>query len=105
MPAWFQDTLFGAVVRLVSGGRFFGWRDQWDETRRSELLYGTTKRPSNGSEQSVDVPTPPSGSPDRAEKGEKALLINWLENDSEVCRGLHWTSLQDLWLMGRAEPA
>lgn len=82
--SWLQDTLFGAAARFVTGGRLFGWDDERDESRRAELLYGKTKRPINIPDDALETPTPHSHSPDRAEKGEKALLIDWLNNDTDV---------------------
>ena len=84
MTDWIQDTLFGAAARLVTGGRLFGWQDERDESRRKDLLYGKRKHPINEPDGGLDSPTPRSHSPDRAEKGEKALLIDWLDNDTHV---------------------
>jgi len=70
--SFFQDTAFGHLVRFVSRGKLLGWKETTDEDLRLRYIYGDSKRSSNASSSEM-------------EKGNDYKLIEFLEDDPQVC--------------------
>ncbi len=93
MAGWnlFQDTAFGHIVRLISGGKLFAWAEQNDSSVRDRYLHSRRKVYRSGSD-SDSPPTNFSSSDeehgnstdDDAEKGKDFHLVDWIENDPQV---------------------
>ena len=66
--SFFTDTLFGFLVRNLSGGRLFPYQDSYDAELRHRFLNGPVK-----SDDSSDE-----------EKKDSYKLIEFLEGDEDV---------------------
>lgn len=67
----FQDTAFGKVLRLVSGGRVLGWQELHDQKLREQYMRHGLKKRSDSSEEEM-------------EKGNEVVLIDFLDDDPQV---------------------
>lgn len=70
--AFFQDTAFGHLLRLISGGKLLAWPETENEDLRLKYIFGGSKRPSDASSSDL-------------EKNPDHKLIEFLENDAQVC--------------------
>ncbi|KAK3670688.1 GTPase-activating protein [Recurvomyces mirabilis] len=100
-----KDSLFAAIVRVASGRRLLRFEDEHDEKKRDEYLYGrhstftngATPTPQSSSDTTLTDHAIPPTDPDRAEKGEKALLVEWLEDDPH--NPLNWSATKKTFVM------
>lgn len=76
--SFFQDTTFGHVVRFISGGRIFSWKENHDEDARLQYIYDSGK------------PGHDASSGGELEKGNEYQLIDFLPDDPQVyCANCH----------------
>jgi hypothetical protein len=82
-----RETVFGRLVHLASGGKFFPTPEQRDP---SILQRYIVNKSASGSETSITAPEDATPDPDNEKKannpeqGRDFELIDWLENDPEA---------------------
>lgn len=81
MHQLFRETVFGRLVHLASGGKFFPSEEQSDPSRLQRYMKSNSASSSGTSIKSTDVP---EGEKVNPEKGLDFELIDWIENDPEV---------------------
>ena len=75
-----RDSFFGRVVYLVSRGSLFVQKEQLDPS-----LLGPYSAASSGSASEASVTLGADHEKDH-EKGRDYQLVDWAENDAEVCK-------------------
>ena len=80
MKDLFRETVFGSLVRLVSGGKLLSYEDEVDQY--------TLQQPSP-SEPDSKSPSPERGHAD-SEKGKDSWLVEWTMHDPDNPR--NWSS-------------
>jgi hypothetical protein len=83
-----RETVFGRLVHLASGGKFFPSAEQRDPSRLERYMVNSNKSVS-GSETSITAPTDDAPSDEKKinpESGKDFELIDWIENDPEASK-------------------
>jgi hypothetical protein len=94
-----RETVFGRLVHLVSGGKFFQPEEQRDPSRLQRYIItksastsdesirataNAANDPKGDNEKGSDADTLNGGDKVDPEKGNDFQLIDWIENDPEV---------------------
>ena len=85
MKDLFRETIFGRLVRLASGGRFFAYEENLDPSIIEKYAVSDSE---SSSRTNLD------GSPMGLEKGKDNRLVEWNENDPHNPR--NWSSPKKL---------
>ncbi|KAK4506311.1 hypothetical protein PRZ48_000041 [Zasmidium cellare] len=89
MPEYFQDTLFGFLVRSIPGTRLLSYDDELDEALREEYVETSKKRQLE------------HGTTDGLEKGpaEDFVLVDW--SDDDPCHPRNWALWKKCFVTGQ----
>lgn len=78
-----RETVLGQVIRLVSRGKLFPPPEQRDPSIVQRYMVGLSTSSSGTLETAAEVA--PAVEKMDAERGADFQLVDWIENDPEVC--------------------
>lgn len=100
MKELFRETVFGRLVRLASGGKFFAYEEELDPSTLQKYLPSASEsssttppqdeRRDTNQEDDKGSGSEKSSAPTDQEKGADHLLVDWAPNDRQNPR--NWST-------------